>query len=134
MKRALASVVAGIWLTLLAIGPVAAVENVFDTVTVGPVTQVAHDASPTVTVSWHCLADYPFMRVRLTLTQRDSSSTQTGAGSCVAGQTVSQVITFGPQQGTFHPGPASYQGFVTTLGGAPDQVISIAPTETRIRR
>ena len=135
MVRVLTSFAASMALVVALAGPALAVETVFENVQVGPVTQDAKGASPQVTVSFHCLQDYPNIRIRLTLSQRGSSSFQTHEVSCVANTTVETIIVFGPQDGTFHSGRASYSGFVATLsapGG--DQFVSIPVTQTVIRR
>jgi hypothetical protein len=134
MVRILTSVAASITLVLALAGPALAIETVFDNVEVGPVTQDARGASPHVTVSLHCLQDYPRIRIRLTLVQRNSSSLQTHEIACVANTDVETTIAFGPQDGTFRSGRATYAGFVSTLaaiGG--DQVISIPVTQIVIR-
>jgi hypothetical protein len=125
-------------LALGAVGPASAQEpitNVIENVQVEPVTIDTQTKLPSVTVTWDCVGTWSLVRVRLTLTQRNATSQQTseGAGGCVAGETRSDTLVFGFQSGTFRPGPASYQGFVTTLaqpGG--DDVASIPLTATRI--
>ena len=134
MVRILTSVAASTALVLALAGPALAIETVFENVEVGPVTQDAKGASPHVTVSIHCLQDYPNIRIRLTLAQRSSSSLQTHEIACVANTDVETIIVFGPQDGTFRSGRATYSGFVSTLsaiGG--DQVISIPVTQIVIR-
>jgi hypothetical protein len=135
MVRVLTSIAASIALVLALAGPALAIETVFENVQLGPVTQDAKGAAPQVTVSFHCLQDYPSIRIRLTLLQRDSSSFQTYEVPCVANTEVHTTIVFGQQNGTFRPGRASYSGFVATLsapGG--DQFASIPDTQTVIRR
>jgi hypothetical protein len=137
MRRIVIAGGAAALLTLGAIGVVSAQEpipNVIGTVTVGPVTIDPQTKVPSVTVSWECVGTWSLLRVRLTLTQKGAASQQTAeVGGCVAGETGSTTLVFGLQGTTFHPGPASYQGFVTTLvqpGG--DDVESIPLTSTRI--
>ena len=135
MVRVLTSFAASMALVVALAGPALAIETVFENVQVGPVTQNAKGAAPQVTVSFDCLQDYPSIRIRLTLAQRASSSFQTYEIPCVADTTVETIIVFGTQDGTFHPGRASYSGFVATLS-APDgdQFVSIPVTQTVIRR
>ncbi len=134
MVRVLTSVAASIALVLALAGPALAIETVFENVQVGPVTQDAKGASPHVTVSLHCLQDYPNIRIRLTLVQRSSASLQTHEIACVANTDVETTIVFGPQDGTFRSGRATYSGFVATLAASGgDQVISIPVTSTVIR-
>ena len=135
MVRIRTSIAASIALVIALAGPALAIETVFEGVQVGRVTQETRGASPQVTVSLHCLQDYPSIRIRLTLTQRGSASLQTHEFPCVAGTDVETTVVFGPQDGTFHQGRATFAGFVTTLaaiGG--DQVILIPDTHTVIRR
>jgi hypothetical protein len=95
--------------------------DVISGVTIESATIDTETGVPTVTVSVTCLVDVPLVRARATLTQsrgsgRVASSLQPGAfTSCQAGEVLIFAIRFGPQQGTFVPGPAEITGFVEAI-------------------
>ena len=90
--------------------------------TVDPQTGDGH-----VSVSVTCLNPASFIRTRFITRQssgaggRDAVSLDVGAAfGCAAGETVTMRVPLGGQQGRFHPGPATFDGFVyadETLGG-----------------
>ena len=112
-------------LLLSAAAPTAALaqENpdVISDVTIESATIDTETGVPTVTISVTCLVDVPLVRASATLTQsrgsgRLASSFQPGGfTSCQAGEVLTFVIRFGPQQGRFVAGPAEITGFVEAI-------------------